>query len=155
MYCIFGINCYYLCNSLLLSIRNVAARTLDNVRSEDDLRSGENFSIEDDIVKPLPHQHSREDEDGVLSQADTSGDKNKEVLFDLQSQPDVFHDLQGQHDLADLRGQRSMSDVANSLRLAEQLPLANIPTSGRVKVMYKPEKSFYVSLPPPPPVNSS
>jgi hypothetical protein len=128
-------------------VRNVAARTLDNVRSEEDLRSAENLSIEDDIVKPLPHQNSREDEDGVLSQAKTYGDKNKEVLFDLQ----------GHHDLADLRGQRSLSDVANSLRLAEQLPLANIPTSGRVKVMQKPQKSIFVGLPPPTPspVNSS
>ncbi len=93
------------------------------------------MSIEDDIVKPLPHQNSREDEAGVLSQADTSGEKNKKALFDLQSQPDVYYDIQGQHDFADLRGQRSLSDVANSLRLAEQLPLANIPTSGRVMVI--------------------
>ncbi len=93
------------------------------------------MSIEDDILKPLPRQNSREDEDGVLSQAKTYGDKNKEGLLDLQSQLDVYYDLQGQHDLADLRGQRSLSDMANSLRLAEQLPLANIPTSGRAKVM--------------------
>ncbi len=93
------------------------------------------MSIEDDIVKHLPHHHSREDEDGVLSQARISGDENKEGLFDLQTQPDVYYDIQGQHDVADLRGQRSLSDVANSLRLAEQLPLANIPTSGRVMVI--------------------